>query len=90
MYCLTQIPDFAVRAEKVRSLTNALYINTYSYVEKDQRSEWEAYSAENGPAWVEQTLNLQFKEGLFTDVLEAAGVSSIDDVGMFNVIWDYG
>ncbi|KAG7359286.1 adenylate and guanylate cyclase catalytic domain containing protein [Nitzschia inconspicua] len=43
------IPDFAVRAEKVRSMCGAVYVNTYHVVQDNQRAEWEAYTAEVGP-----------------------------------------
>lgn len=54
------IPDFAVRAEKIRSLSNAVYITTYPFVEKGQRQEWETFtSLPESNYWVNQSVALQ-------------------------------
>ncbi|KAG7355294.1 adenylate and guanylate cyclase catalytic domain containing protein [Nitzschia inconspicua] len=50
------IPDFAVRAEKVRSMCGAVYVNTYHVVQDNQRSEWEAYTAKVGPAVTKESI----------------------------------
>ena len=77
---LFQIPDFAVRAEKTRSLTNALYLNIYANVESHQRQEWQDYCAQHGRHWVDETIRVQQLEGIFTDAV---------NVPTWNVIWDY-
>jgi len=50
------VPDFAVRAEKIRSLANSVYVNTYIWVEPDERSKWENFTALTGPAWVDESV----------------------------------
>jgi hypothetical protein len=42
------VPDFAVQAEKVRSLCGAVYVNTYYVVQDEQRKEWENFTASVG------------------------------------------
>jgi hypothetical protein len=37
-----------VAAEKIRSLCEAVYVNTYLVVENDQRKEWENFTATVG------------------------------------------
>ena len=54
------IPDFAVRAEKIRSLSGAVYINTYHFVEDTQRVEWENFTAKpSSHSWVNESIQLQ-------------------------------
>ena len=54
------IPDFAVRAEKIRALSNAIYINTYPLVDTNQRNEWEEFTAApQNNAWVNESIALQ-------------------------------
>lgn len=50
------IPDFAVRAEKIRSLANAVYVNTYHLVEPSQRREWETFTAQHGEAMINESI----------------------------------
>jgi hypothetical protein len=50
------IPNFAVRAEKIRSLCGAVYVNTYHTVEQEQRGEWERYTAIAGPPMVDEAI----------------------------------
>ena len=50
------IPDFAVRSEKIRSLANSVYANTYHLVQEDQREEWETYTAAVGPTQVNESI----------------------------------
>jgi hypothetical protein len=50
------VPDFAVRAEKIRSLANAVLVNTYYFVEPEQRSEWENFTARTGETWVNESI----------------------------------
>ena len=52
------VPRFSVRAEKLRNLTSAVVVTNYHYVRKDQRRDWEAYSA-NNDAWVEDGIRHQ-------------------------------
>ena len=54
------IPDFAVRAEKIRALSNAVYINTYHLVDVDQRDEWQKFtSMPTSHSWVNESIALQ-------------------------------
>ncbi|KAL7564099.1 hypothetical protein ACA910_012376 [Epithemia clementina (nom. ined.)] len=82
------IPDFAVRAQKTKSLTNALYLNVFTYVETSQRSAWENYTAVEGPTWLEETLKLQLDGGLFVEENEYK--TTVDKSQLWNVLWDYG
>jgi hypothetical protein len=50
------IPDFAVRAEKVRSLCGAVYLNTYQFVEHAQRKEWENFTASVGTKMADEAI----------------------------------
>jgi hypothetical protein len=50
------VPDFAVRAEKVRSLANAIYAMTYHLVQDDQREDWQEYAAAVGPTQVNESV----------------------------------
>jgi len=49
------IPDFAVRAEKIRSLSNAVYVNTYHLVQPNQRKEWENFTLQHGEAMINKS-----------------------------------
>jgi hypothetical protein len=51
------IPDFAVRAEKVRSLCGAVYVTTYHSVEDDQREAWENFTATVGAEMVDDAIS---------------------------------
>jgi hypothetical protein len=59
------IPDYAVRAGKIRSLSDAVVIGTYPLVKTEDRKEWERYTAENN-YWVEESLDIQEKDSSFT------------------------
>ncbi|KAL3912158.1 MAG: hypothetical protein SGARI_001299 [Bacillariaceae sp.] len=50
------IPEFSVRAEKIRSLCGAVYVNTYHVVEHEQRGEWERYTAIAGPPMADEAI----------------------------------
>ena len=50
------VPDFAVRAEKIRSLANAVYVNTYNLVQPNERMEWENFTAQTGESWVNESI----------------------------------
>ena len=52
------VPDFAVRAEKIRSLANAVVANTYAVIQPEERSEWEKFSALAGEAFVKESLTV--------------------------------
>lgn len=50
------IPDFAVRAEKLRSLANAVHVNTHHLVKPNQRKEWEHFTAEKGGPMIRDSI----------------------------------
>ena len=79
------IPDFGVRADKIMGLTNAVYIAMVMYVAPGQRYKWQNYSAEHGPQWVEQTLDLQKREHMYQNVIKENNFTSPT---YFNVIYD--
>lgn len=52
---------FAVRAAKLKSLTNAMVVSDYPLVREADRAEWEAYSVAND-AWVDEGLRVQLED----------------------------
>ncbi len=52
------IPDFEVRAAKIRALSKAVYLTIYMLIERDQRDEWEAYADLNN-GWVDESIAVQ-------------------------------
>jgi hypothetical protein len=50
------VPDFAVQAEKIRSLSQAVLVNLYQVVDIDQRTEWENFTAMTGKGWVDESI----------------------------------
>jgi hypothetical protein len=50
------IPDFAVAAEKVRSLCGAVYVNTYHVIENEERKEWENFTATVGSKMADEAI----------------------------------
>jgi len=67
------VPDFAVRAEKIRSLANAVYVNTYNLVEPDERKKWENFTARTGESWVNESI---------------AAIEEFDGMD-WPIVWDY-
>ena len=62
------IPDFAVRAKKIQSLSNAVYMNVYPVVKNDasgQRDDWERYTSTHN-SWVNESINIQAEDETFT------------------------
>jgi hypothetical protein len=55
---LVTVPDYAVRAAKVRSLSKAVLVGQYHFVTDAERSTWEEYSVANDH-WVEQGIQVQ-------------------------------
>jgi hypothetical protein len=77
------VPDFAVRAEKIRSLANAVLVNTYIFVEPEQRSEWEDFTAQTGETWVNESIAaIEEFDGMEWPI--------VWDYNLLNVIHDYG
>jgi hypothetical protein len=52
------MPNFAIRAGKVRDSTNAFIVNLYMYVKDEERAMWENFTAANN-YWVEQSIDIQ-------------------------------
>ena len=67
------VPDFAVRAEKIRSLANAVFVNTYNLVQPNERMEWENFTARTGESWVNQSI---------------AAIEEFDGMD-WPIVWDY-
>lgn len=67
------VPDFAVRAEKIRSLANAVYVNTYNLVQHDKRKEWENFTAQNGKSMINESI---------------AAIENFDGMD-WPIVWDY-
>jgi flagellar basal body-associated protein FliL len=45
------VPDYGIRAAKIRSLSKAVLISQYHFVTTEQRTTWENYTSQNS-AWV--------------------------------------
>lgn len=52
------LPDFALKASKVRSLSDGLYISFQPVIQSNQRFAWEVY-AMNNEGWVNDTKRMQ-------------------------------
>ena len=50
------VPDFAVRAEKIRSLANAVYVNTYHFIQPNERNEWERFTSRHGESMIRESI----------------------------------
>jgi hypothetical protein len=55
---LVTIPNFSIRAEKLRKFSKAAVVTSYYFVTEDQRLEWENYSKANH-FWVEDGIEKQ-------------------------------
>lgn len=55
------VPDFAVRAAKIRTLSHAIFLSVYPLVTLETRFEWENYTVGHD-YWVNETLALQEKD----------------------------
>ncbi|KAL3917415.1 MAG: hypothetical protein SGILL_004724 [Bacillariaceae sp.] len=76
------VPDFAVRAEKIRSLANAVVANTYAVIQPEERSEWERFSALAGESFVEESLTVM-------EEYDDSHWPIIWNYTAWNVIWAY-
>jgi len=47
------IPDYAIKAAKIRSLSKAILVSQYHLVRTEDKAKWENYSIQND-AWVEK------------------------------------
>lgn len=77
-----QVPDFAVRAEKVRSLSTAVVVVMYNYVRPHQREKWENFTARAGPVWVEESVAIVAD---YDGMPWAVG----DEYNTWDRIWDF-
>ena len=76
------VPDFAVRAEKIRSLANAVYVNTYTLVQPNQREEWENFTSQYGASMVKESIAA-------IEDFDRADWPIVWDYDLWNVIHDY-
>ncbi|CAB9526135.1 Receptor-type guanylate cyclase gcy [Seminavis robusta] len=61
-----QIPDFAIKAAKIRALSHVPIITLLPLVQSgEERTSWEAFAAANGPAWVDDALAVQATDEAF-------------------------
>ncbi|KAG7338693.1 adenylate/guanylate cyclase [Nitzschia inconspicua] len=68
------VEDFAVRAEKIRSLANAVYVSTYHLVQPEQRYEWQNFTAKTGNKWINESISV---------------IENYKDVDYWQIIWNY-
>jgi hypothetical protein len=77
------IPDFAIRAGKLLTLSSAFYVNIYALIyDQDQRKEWEQYTASHNQ-WVDESIAIQENHDGYTGPI-------IKNYTNFNVIHDNG
>jgi hypothetical protein len=77
------IPDFAIRAGKLLTLSSAFYVNTYPLIyNQDQRKEWEQYTASHNQ-WVDESIAIQENHDGYTGPI-------IKNYTNWDVIHDYG
>jgi hypothetical protein len=77
------IPNFAVQAEKIRTLANAVCIYTYNLVPPGQRGRWENFTAHTGKAWMNESIRaIEDYEGMDWEI--------IWNYTTYDVIWDFG
>jgi class 3 adenylate cyclase len=77
------VPDFAVRAEKIRTLANAILVNTYPIVAPEERAEWEDFTARTGKAQVDESI---------AAIADYDGIDYwpiVTNYTLFNVLHDY-
>ena len=55
------IGDFAVKASKLLKNTRAKFVNTYQFVQEEQRTDWEAYAPLH-TEWVEDAIDVQSRD----------------------------
>lgn len=77
------IPDFAVRAEKIRSMSQAVVVYTYHFVKPHQREEWQNFTARVGKAWVDESIAV-------VEDYQGMPWQIIWNYTLFDVIHDYG
>jgi hypothetical protein len=75
------VPDFAVRAAKIKALSNALLLAVYPVVKSDTRSRWERYTV-NHDAWVKEGMTLQEKDGSFRGAMDFNFSETTPDLGI--------
>ena len=51
-------PDFAIRAAKIRTLSNAVVLSVYPLVASEEKEAWENYAAANN-FWVKESVAIQ-------------------------------
>lgn len=72
------IPNIGARLSKVRGTTGAVVINLVPHIQPSQKDEWNEYSLNHGPAWVDDNLKLQRADPVFDGIhLEHYEVSPI-------------
>jgi hypothetical protein len=77
------VPDFAIRAAKMISLSNAVFISILPLVSNQTREEWERFAATHDQ-WLNESVHLQERYDLFHGPLMYA-------LGHIDVIWgDFG
>ena len=58
-------------------------------VQPEERTEWEAYSAEKAFEWIEEVYDFQKRQDLYQEAIESLGVHSVHDINTWDVIWDF-
>lgn len=69
------IPDFEARAQRFLSLTKTLMFMQFMLITPETRLGWEAYSADHGRGWVEESMEFLKTNDLYQDVYKARNIS---------------
>eukprot|EP00934_Nitzschia_sp_Nitz4_P005986 Nitzschia sp. Nitz4//scaffold53_size117307//369//2626//NITZ4_003750-RA/size117307-augustus-gene-0.89-mRNA-1//1//CDS//3329554145//5976//frame0 len=59
------IPDLGAKVARVLSTTKCTSMSMFTIVTEEQREEWDAFSLEMGPVWVEENLKVQKSDWRF-------------------------
>jgi hypothetical protein len=62
------LPDYAVRVAKIRSLSKAVLVTQYHFVTDGQRAKWENYSVAND-CWVDASIEVQKNDETYEDMI---------------------
>jgi hypothetical protein len=58
------LPDMAVRASKLRSLSKIFLFSVYHYIAHEDRAAWESYAAQN-KGWIDEGIETQKADPTF-------------------------
>jgi hypothetical protein len=69
------IPDFEARSAKFLALTNAVVFLQFMLITPETRDKWEAYTAEHGRVWTEQSIEYLKRNDMFQDAYRTLNIT---------------